>query len=59
MPSTLNAKCPCCKVTSSGDINAIEEIFGFRNMGDGKKIAQSYCRKCRAKHCTKDEAKCA
>ena len=52
VPSTLSAKCPCCDIVANGDLNEIEKIFGFRNMKNtGKQIAQSYCRKCRSKHC--------
>ena len=51
MPSTLSAACPCCKTKVSGDLKKIDSVFGFRTMKDGKQIAQSYCRKCRSKHC--------
>ncbi len=51
MPSTLSATCPCCRAHASGDLKEIDRVFGFRNMKDGKQIAQSYCRKCRNKHC--------
>ncbi len=58
MPSKLEAKCPCCEVEANNDINIIEEIFGFRNMGNGQKKAQSYCRKCRSLHCSPSNKKC-
>lgn len=59
MPSTLNAKCPCCNIVASGDMNKIRDIFGFRNMKDtGKTIAQSYCRNCRSKHCGSNQKNC-
>lgn len=58
MPSTLSASCPCCKITADGDIRKIDEVFGFRNMSNGKQIAQSYCRKCRGKHCSPSDPKC-
>lgn len=58
MPSTLQAKCPCCNKTAKGDINKIEEIFGFRNMDSGKRIAQSYCRVCRRKKCGSGQKNC-
>ena len=29
----------------------IEQEFGYRNMGDGRYIPQSYCRECRSAHC--------
>ncbi|MCZ2107732.1 MAG: hypothetical protein LC106_10175 [Burkholderiales bacterium] len=58
MPSTLSAKCPCCAKTVNGDLNEIEKYFGFRNMGNGKKIAQSYCKNCRSKGCGSGSKKC-
>lgn len=59
MPSILSAKCPCCNKTAEGDLNKIEELFGFRNMGaSGKKIAQSYCRVCRSKKCGLGQKNC-
>ena len=58
MPSTLNAKCPCCGKEANGDLNKIEEIFGFRKMEDGKRIAQSYCKNCRSKKCSPNNKKC-
>ena len=29
----------------------IEQRFGYRNMGDGRYIPQSYCRECRSARC--------
>ncbi|HIF9180009.1 TPA: hemagglutinin [Photobacterium damselae] len=58
MPSELSAQCPCCKKTAEGDLNQIEELFGFRNMTNGKKIAQSYCRVCRSKKCGSGQKNC-
>lgn len=59
MASTLSAQCPCCQKTASGDLNEIENLFGFRNMSDtGKKIAQSYCRNCRTKRCGAGQKNC-
>lgn len=59
MPSTLSAKCPCCNIFVSGDLNEIEEIFGFRNMKNtGKRITQSYCRECRRKKCGTEQKNC-
>lgn len=59
MPSILSAKCPCCGITTSGDLNKIEELFGFRNMKDtGKQIVQSYCRNCRSKRCGANQKNC-
>ncbi|BCI77673.1 hemagglutinin [Vibrio parahaemolyticus] len=58
MPSELSAQCPCCKKTAEGDLNLIEELFGFRTMANGKKIAQSYCRVCRGKKCGSGQKNC-
>jgi len=60
MPYELSAKCPCraCNVEASKDYNKIDLLFGFRNMGDGRKIPQSYCRKCRSAGCTANSPKC-
>ena len=44
------AQCPCCEKFANG-LDKIEELFGFRNMGDGRRIPQSYCRACRAAGC--------
>ncbi len=51
MPSILSATCPCCNTQVSGDLKEIDQVFGFRIMQGGKQITQSYCRKCRKKHC--------
>lgn len=40
------AKCPNCEKIAIGKAQ-IENLFGYRNMGDGKIIPQSYCRDCR------------
>lgn len=58
MPYELGAECPCCKETAGRDVNEIEQIFGFREMSNGKKIPQSYCRKCRNAGCTSLEQHC-
>ena len=55
MPYDLNsdppwAECPCCGKKAFG-LEEIEEVFGFRNMGDGREIPQSYCRDCRSAGC--------
>lgn len=50
MPYGTYAECPCCKITAKGE-KEIQELFGYRNMGNDKIIPQSYCRKCRAAHC--------
>ncbi|XMD75968.1 hypothetical protein UPTC15622_00852 [Campylobacter lari] len=50
MPHGEYAKCPCCgKITYDKD--EIKQEFGYRNMGDGRHIPQSYCRECRSAHC--------
>ena len=59
MPYEMGAECPCCKVTAGRDVKEIDEIFGFREMSDGRKIPQSYCRKCRSAHCSKSEKHCS
>ncbi|MCG3865811.1 MULTISPECIES: hemagglutinin [unclassified Photobacterium] len=58
MSSVLQAECPCCGLLTAGDLNEIEKLFGFRNMKDGKKICQSYCRHCRSKHCRISSKRC-
>lgn len=60
MPYQLSAKCPCraCNIEAHRDMNEIERLFGFRNMGDGRKIPQSYCRKCRSAGCEASLPKC-
>lgn len=50
MPYGEYAQCPCCGETAYGK-NDIEEKFGYRNMGDGRRIPQSYCRACRSACC--------
>ena len=50
MPYGDYAQCPCCEKTAFGT-NEIEQLFGYRNMGDGRCILQSYCRECRSAHC--------
>ena len=50
MPYGEYAQCPCCGKTAY-DTDEIEQEFGYRNMGDGRYIPQSYCRACRAAHC--------
>lgn len=52
MPYTNNtAVCPCCNIKATGR-DEIVRLFGYRNMGDGRVIPQSYCRKCRSAGCT-------
>lgn len=50
MPYGEYAQCPCCDKTAYGK-DEIEKEFGYRNMGDGRFIPQSYCRECRSAHC--------
>lgn len=54
MPYGEYAECPCCGKQAHGE-DEIEEIFGYRNMGDGRTIPQSYCRDCRSAHCKAGE----
>jgi hypothetical protein len=58
MPSILRAECPCCGKIAENDLNKIENLFGFRIMKNGNKIAQSYCRVCRSKRCGQDNQRC-
>lgn len=50
MPYGEYAQCPCCGKTAYGK-GEIEQKFGYRNMGDGRYIPQSYCRECRSSRC--------
>ncbi len=50
MPYGIYAECPCCKKQAHKE-KEIEEKFGYRNMGDGRIIPQSYCRACRSAGC--------
>lgn len=50
MPYGEYAQCPCCGKTAYGK-DDIEQEFGYRNMGDGRCIPQSFCRECRSAHC--------
>jgi len=45
-PWTQGRECPKCDVKAEG-LDAIEGVFGFRNMGNGVRRAQSWCRECR------------
>ena len=45
MPYEIWAQCPRCEIRADG-IDGIEENFGFRKIS-GKKIPQSFCKKCR------------
>lgn len=50
MPHEEYTRCPCCGKTADGS-DEIEREFGYRNMGDGRCIPQSYCRDCRSARC--------
>lgn len=52
MPYGEYAQCPCCGRTAY-DTDNIEREFGYRNMGDGRYIPQSYCRDWRSARCEK------
>ena len=54
MPYGEYAQCPCCGKTAYGK-DEIEQKFGYRDMGDGRYIPQSYCRKCRSAGCKKGQ----
>lgn len=47
MPYGEYAECPNCGKTAYGE-DEIQELFGYRNMGDGHIIPQSWCRECRS-----------
>lgn len=47
MPYGDYAECPNCGKVAYGE-DEIEEEFGYRNMGSGKTIPQSWCRDCRS-----------
>lgn len=54
MPYGEYAECPCCGKMAYGE-DEIEEKFGYRDMGDGRIIPQSYCRACRSAGCKKGQ----
>lgn len=47
MPYGEYAECPNCGKIAHGE-EEIEELFGYRNMGDEKIIPQSWCKECRS-----------
>ncbi|RNO73772.1 hypothetical protein BL142_00012740 [Klebsiella pneumoniae] len=49
---------PCCSVVAGGDLNKIEEVFGFRTVEGERLIPQSYCRRCRSLKCSPNDKKC-
>ena len=49
------AKCYGCRQTFSGDVDTVEEVFGYMKPGD----AYTRCRPCRAKHNEASKAFCA
>lgn len=46
MPYEEKAICPHCGKTAIGHKD-IKEKFGYRNMGDGRVLAEPWCRECR------------
>lgn len=54
MPYGEYAECPNCGEKAYGK-SEIEELFGYRNMGDGRIIPQSWCRECRGSGESDDE----
>jgi len=48
--------CPKCEVEAQG-LEAIDATFGFRNMSDGKRRVQSWCRQCRKEDARKRRKK--
>ncbi|POE40957.1 hypothetical protein BV920_07260 [Pectobacterium odoriferum] len=59
MPFEIEAICPCCQKEARGDLNKIQEIFGFRKVSDGRLIPQSYCRVCRGLRCSPGDKRCS
>ena len=47
MPYGEYAECPDCGKIAHGE-EEIEELFGYRNMGDETIIPQSWCKECRS-----------
>ena len=58
MAFQIEAVCPCCGVIASGDLNKIDEVFGFRTVEGERLIPQSYCRKCRRLRCSPNDKNC-
>lgn len=58
MTYQVEAVCPCCSVVAGGDLNKIEEVFGFRTVEGERLIPQSYCRRCRSLKCSPNDKKC-
>jgi hypothetical protein len=54
MPYGDYAQCPHCDKVAFGRED-IEENFGYRNMGDGNYIPQSWCRNCRSGNFEKEQ----
>lgn len=54
MPYGEYAECPNCGKTAHG-VDEIRILFGYRNMGDGRVILQSWCRECRSSSLINDE----
>lgn len=55
MTYQVEAVCPCCSVVAGGDLNKIEEVFGFRTVEGERLIPQSYCRRCRSLKCSPND----
>ena len=47
MPYGEYAECPNCGKIAHRE-EEIEELFGYRNMGDEKIMLQSWCKECRS-----------
>lgn len=58
MTYQIEAICPCCKKVASGDLNKIENLFGFRTVNGERLIPQSYCRDCRRLRCSPSNKLC-
>ena len=55
MPYGEYAECPNCGKTAYGE-DEIQKLFGYRNMGDGRTIPQSWCRECRKSSSNNDDS---
>ncbi len=40
MTYQVEAVCPCCSVVAGGDLNKIEEVFGFRTV-EGERLIRN------------------
>ena len=48
--------CPSCEIEAQG-LESLDQVFGFRNMSDGKRRVQSWCRACRREDALRRRAK--